>query len=146
MVAQLVKNLPAMWETWVRSLSWEDPLEKEMATPSRILAWKIPWVEEPGVLQSMGLQRVGHNWATSLYTWFYPVHADSFSPDISQLHVELKGWVMITNSQCPDSRYCQTSTLTRWDTRSFLQIFSLFMKYSTHIKDYIFNICKEWRS
>ena len=49
-VAQLVKNLPAMWQTWVRSLGWEDPLEKEMATHSSILAWKIPWTEEPGGL------------------------------------------------------------------------------------------------
>ena len=54
LVAQLVKNLPAMWETWVRSLGWEDPLEKEMATHSSILAWRIPWTEEPGGLQSMG--------------------------------------------------------------------------------------------
>ena len=50
-----------MWETWVRSLDWEDPLEKEMETYSTILAWKIPWTEEPGGLQSMGLQRVGHD-------------------------------------------------------------------------------------
>ena len=50
-----------MQETWVQSLAQEDPLEKEMATHSSILAWKIPWVEEPGGLQSMGLQRVGHN-------------------------------------------------------------------------------------
>ena len=61
LVAQLVKNLPAMWETWVRSLGWEDPLEREKATHSSILAWRIPWTEEPGRLQSMGLQRVGHN-------------------------------------------------------------------------------------
>ena len=55
-----------MWETWVRSLGQEDPLEKEMATHSSTLAWKISWTEEPGRLQSMGLQRVGHKWATSL--------------------------------------------------------------------------------
>ena len=54
LVAQLVKNLPAVQETRVRSLGWEDPLEKEMATPSSILAWKISWTEEPGGLQSMG--------------------------------------------------------------------------------------------
>ena len=61
LVAQRVKRLPAMWETWVRSLGREDPLEKEMATHSSTLAWKIPWIEEPGRLQSMGLQRVGHD-------------------------------------------------------------------------------------
>ena len=56
LVAQMVKNLPAMQETWVRSLDWEDPLEKGMASHSSILAWKIPWTEESGGLQSMGLQ------------------------------------------------------------------------------------------
>ena len=64
-VAQLVKNLPAVQETWVRSLGWEDPLEKEMETHSSILVWKISWTEEPGGLQSMGSKRVGHNWATN---------------------------------------------------------------------------------
>ena len=61
LVAQLVKNLPAVQETQVRSLGWEDPLEKEMATHSSILAWKISWTEESGGLQSMGSQRVGHD-------------------------------------------------------------------------------------
>ena len=56
-----VKNLPAMWETWVQPLGWEDLLEKRMATHSSILAERIPWTEEPGRLQSMGLQRVGHD-------------------------------------------------------------------------------------
>ena len=58
------KNLLAMQETWVRSLGWEDSLEEEMATHSNILAWEIPWTEEPGRLQSMGSQRVGHEWMT----------------------------------------------------------------------------------
>ena len=57
----MVKHLPARWETQVQSLGWEDPLEKEIATHSSILAWKIPWTEEPGRLQSVGLKRVGHN-------------------------------------------------------------------------------------
>ena len=61
LVAQVVKHLPAMWETRVQSLGWEDPLEKEMATHSSTVAWKIPWTEEPGGLQSMGSQRVRHN-------------------------------------------------------------------------------------
>ena len=61
LVVQSVKNLPAVWETWVQSLGWEDPLEKEMATHSSTLAWKIPWTEEPGGLQSMGAQRVEHD-------------------------------------------------------------------------------------
>ena len=60
-MAQTVKSLPAVWETRVRSLGWEDPLEKEMATHSSILAWKTPWVEEAGRLQAIGSQRVGHD-------------------------------------------------------------------------------------
>ena len=60
-MAQTVKRLPAMQETWVQSLGREAPLEKEMATQTIILAWRIPWTEEPGELQSMGLQRVGHD-------------------------------------------------------------------------------------
>ena len=72
----MVKCLPAMRETWVRSLGWEDPLEKEMAAHSSILAWKIPWMEEPGRLQSMGSQRVGHDLMTSLslsFFFFFPI-------------------------------------------------------------------------
>ena len=57
----MVKRLPTVCETWVQSLGWEDRLEKEMATHSSILAWKIPWTEEPARLQFMGLQRVGHD-------------------------------------------------------------------------------------
>ena len=61
LVAQTVKRLSTVWETWVRSLGREDPLEKEMEIHSSTIAWKIPWTEEPGRLQSMGLQRVGHD-------------------------------------------------------------------------------------
>ena len=61
LVAQMVKHLPAMQETWVQSLGWEDHPEKEMATHSSILAWKIPWSEEPDRIQSMGSQRVGYD-------------------------------------------------------------------------------------
>ena len=60
-MAQTVKNQPVMRETWIQSLGQEDPLEKKIATHSSILAWEIPWTEEPGGLQSMGSQRVGHN-------------------------------------------------------------------------------------
>ena len=65
LVAQMVKAPPAIWETWVRFLGWEDPLEKGMATHSSILAWIITWAEEPGRLQSMGSRRVGHDRATN---------------------------------------------------------------------------------
>ena len=63
-VAQMVKNLPAMRETWIQFLSRDDPLEKGMAAHSSILAWKIPWTEEPGGLQSMGSQRAGQDRVT----------------------------------------------------------------------------------
>ena len=65
LVAQRLKHLPAMWETCIQSLGWEDPLEKEMATHSSILAWRIPWREEPGRLQSTGSKRVRYDWVTS---------------------------------------------------------------------------------
>ena len=61
LVAHIVKNPPPMQETWVQSLGWEDPLEKEMATHSSILAWRMSWTEKPGGLQCMGLQRVRHD-------------------------------------------------------------------------------------
>ena len=64
LVTQMVKNLPAMQKTWVRSMTLEDPLEEGVATHSSILAWRIPWTEEPGGLQSMESQRVGYNWVT----------------------------------------------------------------------------------
>ena len=71
LIAQSVKNLPAMQETQVQSLGREDPLEKGMATHSSILAWRIPWTEEPGRLPSMGSQRVGHNLATKPPPYVY---------------------------------------------------------------------------
>ena len=67
LVAQMVKNLPAMWKTWVRSLG----LEKGMTTHSSVLAWRIPWMEEPGSLQSMGLQRAWHNWETNTFIYIF---------------------------------------------------------------------------
>ena len=69
LVTQMVKKPPTMLETWVWSLGWEDPLEKGMATHSSILALRIPWTEEPGRLQSMGSQRVGHDWVTFTFTF-----------------------------------------------------------------------------
>ena len=70
-MAQTVKPLPAMWETWVRSLGWEDPLEKEMATLSSPLAWKIPWMEEPGGLQCMGSQKSQTELTDFTFTFYW---------------------------------------------------------------------------
>ena len=79
LVAQWLKSLTAMQETRVQALGWEDPLEKKMATHSNILAWKIPWTEKPGGLQSVGQQTVGHNWAhTDTHTSLAP-KGDSIS-------------------------------------------------------------------
>ena len=83
LVAQIVKNLPVMQETWVWSLGRADPLEKGMAPHCSILAWRIPWTEEPGGLQSIASQRVRYNWATSTFTkvtWklLYPQYSPHF--------------------------------------------------------------------
>ena len=67
LVAQIVKNMPSIQEIWVQSLGWEDPLEKEMATHSSSLAWRVLWTEEPGRLQSTGLQRVVDDWVTNTF-------------------------------------------------------------------------------
>ena len=80
LVAQTVKYLPAMQETWVQSPGREDPLEKEMATHSSILVWRIPWTEEPGGLQSRGLQRVGLDWVTNTF------HGDCQHHHLYHLH------------------------------------------------------------
>ena len=77
-MAQSLKKLPVIQETWVRPLGWKDPLEKGMVTYSSILAWGIPWTEEPGRLQSMGLQRVGHDWVIS-----------------QPIHVAASGWLFL---------------------------------------------------
>ena len=82
-----LQRLPAMRETWVWSLGQEDPLEKEMETHSSILAWRIPWMEEPGGLQYTGLQRVRHNWATSFH--FISLHFTSLH--FTSLHFFSRG-------------------------------------------------------
>ena len=92
-MAQMVKNLPAMRETWVRSLGQEDPLEKEMATHSSILAWRVPWTEEPGWLPTVGSQRVEHNWVTNtltfilIWTWIYILASLSNSVPLSHFSI-----------------------------------------------------------
>ena len=77
LVAQMVKNLPAVLETWVWSMGQEDPLEKGMANHSGILAWKIPWREDPGGLQCMGSERVRHDWATNTFTFTFVFYKDN---------------------------------------------------------------------
>ena len=85
LVAQMVKNLPAVLETWVWSLDWEDPMEESMETHSSILAWRIPWTGEPGGLQSTGSQRVGHDWrlctAKQRASWWTVLWVESQNSD-----------------------------------------------------------------
>ena len=71
-----VKSLPAIWEIQVQFLGWVDPLEKEMAAHSNVFAWKIPWMEKPGRLQSMGSQRVGHDWASNTHMVCFTTEVD----------------------------------------------------------------------
>ena len=75
--------MPAIWETWVRSLGWENSLKKGMATHSSILAWEIPWTEEPNGLQSMGSQRVRHNWVTNAYAQITQDYLSTLLPETS---------------------------------------------------------------
>ena len=115
LMAQMVKILSAMQETWVRSLGWEDHLEKGMATKSGILTWRIPWTEEPGGLQSVGSQRVGHNWVTHTFTFMpefssklYPLYQASYPQTyVSALyyfkhrHMHFHSWCVIMNFSIP---------------------------------------------
>ena len=104
-MAQRVKRLPAVQETWVRSLGQEDPLEKEMAAHSSTLAWKIPWTEKPGRLQSMGSQRVGHNWVTSLSLSLSPLSPPKHKVLLQHMKISLlcinQGMMEILQKQKP---------------------------------------------
>ena len=123
----MVKHLPTMQENQVYSLGREDLLEKEMATQSSILAWKIPWMEEPGRLQSMGLQRVGHDWVTSLslftFKEVFKRKILSFSLCDREIEAFSLTWLLATEArqnfrcQCWNGRktlFCVTSLLVQW--------------------------------
>ena len=99
LVAQVVKNLPTMQKIWVRFLDWEDPLEKGMATHSNVLTWRIPRIVESGGLQSMGSQRVGHNWAINmLLYWTVNFSADFYCQIPSSVQVSRS---VVSNSLQP---------------------------------------------
>ena len=119
MVAQRLKRLPAMRETQVRSLGQEDPLEKEMVIHSSFLAWRIPWMEKPGRLQSTGSRRVGHDWATSLYTIHYTqfscsVVSNSLWPQgLWYARLPCPSWTPgAYSNSCPSSRWCHPTILS----------------------------------
>ena len=107
----MVKNLSAMRETWFRSLNWEDAMKKGMATHSSILAWKIPWTEEPGGLQPMGSQRVRQDWVTNAYT-----------VDINHIVVQLLSCVQLFAT--PSTAACQAS-LSFTVSQSLLKLMSI---------------------
>ena len=106
LMARMVKSLPAMQETQVRSLGQEDPLEKEMVTHFSILTWKIPWMEEPGGLHPMGLQRVRRDWVTNTYT---QVH-DKFTAFECQCQPATQDKRLLWKHPLKHHIYCSTST------------------------------------
>ena len=114
LVAQTVKRLPAMWETWVQSLGWKDPLGKEMAIHSNTLAWKIPWTEYPGTLQSMGSQRVGQDWGTSLI--FIP-RTSLVAQSVKNLPTVQETWVLSLGQEDPlEKEMAPWSSILAWKT------------------------------
>ena len=131
-----------MRETWVQSLGWKDPLEKAMATHSSTLAWKILWMEEPRRLQSMGSQRVGHDWATSLHFWFPGSPLSSFQSILSLYLITL---LLLKAAQCllTESfplRRARTKEITiPQNLYTFLSI-SLLMKRLCHLKICLFGL------
>ena len=100
-----------MQETQVWSLVWEDPLQKEMATHSSTLAWRIPWTEEPGRLQSRGLQRVGHDWVTSLS---FPYHVRNYSVKVHIVSIKVS--LLLLNLEWRLTEFCQENTLVTANT------------------------------
>ena len=108
-VAQTVKHLPAMQETLVRFLGWEDPLEKEMAIHSSTLAWKIPRMEEPDRLQSMGSKRVGHDWATSLSLFRASTPDMQMTPPLwEKVKRQAEEWGTIFTSHISNSKWSRS--------------------------------------
>ena len=101
--AQMVKNLPAMQETQVLSLSQEDPLEKEMVTHSSSIAWRIPWTKEPGGLQSMGSQRVGCNWATNTHADYLDRIHCSFNKNQHSFYADFKIFLTLCKWGIPET-------------------------------------------
>ena len=101
LVGQMVKNPPAMQETWVQFLGWEDSAEEEMATHFSIFAWEISWTEEPGELQSTGLQRVRHDWATFILLFTFEKYPHPPTP-LSHIQVNLcfPWWLFDYESLC----------------------------------------------
>ena len=127
-MAQRVKNLQAMQETWVWSLGWEDPLEKGMDTDSSILAWEIPWTEESGRIQSMELQSVRHDWATNTFTTTYTYIQWNITPVIKRNKILSFAAIWVDLEPVIYSEVTQTEKekchiiLIMWESRKILQM------------------------
>ena len=133
LVAQTVKCLSTMWATQVQSPGWEDPLEKGIAIHSSTIAWRIPWTEEPGRLQPMGLQRVGHDWGTSLSIF------KTFQESQPKGSIKSLPWKMVNQNQGSPKRWanyflsCLWSHLKRTQITSFINCYYLLKTVnSTH--------------
>ena len=131
LVAQAVKNLPAIQETWIQSLSWEDPLEKGMASHSSILAWKIPLTVEPGGLQSMGSQRIGHDRVTNTLT------SSDFNPHLKIMKLFFVPALQVRKPELRESsgfsRFPRLRWYLTWFLLSLLYLLSRRRSYSnTH--------------
>ena len=108
LVAQMVKKLPTMRETWLWSLSREDLLEKGLATHSSILAWRIPWTEEPGGLQTVGSQRVRYDWGTNSFSF------TRFHWDRQSMKLDVSGWIVYENSlYCSCHFFCKFEIVSK---------------------------------
>ena len=135
LMAQTVKKLPVMQATWVWSLDWEDSLENEMATHSSVLAWRIPWTEEPGRLQSMGSQRVWHDWTTSACVRTH-THTHTHTHSVTSLELSgLNSLVFLTRPWLKYFIFCK-QLMFLINLFKHLNIFH-FMKHFFRI-----NICK----
>ena len=125
LVAQMVKNPPAMWETEVQPLGWEDTLEKGVNTHSSVLAWRIPWKEEPGKLQSLRLQRVRHNWVTNTKTILHLQHLPTLLSNWKQIQLLVlkctsEMTVKMRRETCRKANYFQMFKLERLLRPKFL--------------------------
>ena len=120
LVAQTIKNLPAMWETWVRSLGWEDLLEEEMAIHSSILAWRISCTEEPGRLQSIGSKRVGQDWVINTFSLLL-----SFHPKLNKGDCQLnkRGSILVSLVQFPSLHHLVLGSMSTLITRGAVIFF-----------------------
>ena len=149
LVTQMVKNPPTMQEIWVGSLGQEDPLEKGIATHCSILAWRIPWTEKLGWLQSMWSQRVGHNWATNaktLHTHIY-VCIHIYTCMLSCCHVQIfvtlwtdSPWILWTEKPVGLLAMDFSGKNTGVDCHFLLQIMCVYIYIHTHIYVYT-NVC-----